>query len=739
MQSFAMTTDQARLIIKKYRDKSMRVLNSAPVLIKDITPGREGSFIRELTEFQGHVWFSGMDGDDWELWRSDGTEEGTFKLDIATDIPSSSQPKHLTAVDDQLFFEAWTNNWRQGLELVVSDGTLAGTNIVEDINAGSFSSSIRDLTQYGQDLYFSAVDYGFINEEGRHLWWSDGQSTRKISDAYVLPSAIERKMITFNEELYFVAETLDDGTALWKFNGNTIDFVFDARPESIENSNIKDLTVSGGRLFFTAEAEATGRELYSTDGTVTALVKDIQTNSSLALSNSNPRDLVDIDGTLFFAAQTTEHGRELWSSDGTEDGTQLIADIRPDSRSNVWGPKYLTNANGRLFFSSTSKNNDGDKIGNELWLHNPQTGETRLVKDINSRRLQSSIDENFNEPFIAIGDLILFAADNGTHGNELWVSDGTTEGTHMVADLNPGKSGSDPEDLTLINQTVYFSAETAELGRELYRLDVPESIENQHGDTGADSNNDGFVDKSESYTIKTKTEPLTLRNQSGRTFSSQSSKQWEAKKVVASDNGYDILIQGLRRKTGYFKLWRTNEEGIINKRSSWKSTTQALQKGWETLFGDLIQNDQIIGIPVSDIDQDGLVDEPHDLAIYSKGEAISIQSASGRMHSKAVTRTWNADQAVATKRGFSLLLRGANQRADHFRRWTLDHNGQIRGKSRWLTGHEARGKGWEKQFGEVFGDGELLTTPVSDASVDGLAAELQQLSLVSDSQLPGLQ
>ena len=35
----------------------MRVLNSEPVLIKDITPGREGSFIRELTEFQGHVWF----------------------------------------------------------------------------------------------------------------------------------------------------------------------------------------------------------------------------------------------------------------------------------------------------------------------------------------------------------------------------------------------------------------------------------------------------------------------------------------------------------------------------------------------------------------------------------------------------------------------------------------------------------------------------------------------------------
>ena len=51
----------------------MPPLNSEPVLVKDINPGREGSFFRELIEFQNNVWFSGWNGEDWELWKSDGT------------------------------------------------------------------------------------------------------------------------------------------------------------------------------------------------------------------------------------------------------------------------------------------------------------------------------------------------------------------------------------------------------------------------------------------------------------------------------------------------------------------------------------------------------------------------------------------------------------------------------------------------------------------------------------------
>jgi ELWxxDGT repeat protein len=37
----------------------------------------------------------------------------------------------------------------------------------------------------------------------------------------------------------------------------------------------------------------------------------------------------------------------------------------------------------------------------------------------------------------ALGTTALFTANDGTHGDELWTSDGTELGTHMVKDIGP--------------------------------------------------------------------------------------------------------------------------------------------------------------------------------------------------------------------------------------------------------------------------------------------------------------
>ena len=58
---------------------------------------------------------------------------------------------------------------------------------------------------------------------------------------------------------------------------------------------------------------------------------------------------------------------------------------------------------------------------------------TRLVKDI----LPGEDDSNVRNLF-ALGDLLLFEADDGEHGGELWRSDGTAEGTVLVRDVFPG-------------------------------------------------------------------------------------------------------------------------------------------------------------------------------------------------------------------------------------------------------------------------------------------------------------
>src|SRR4051794_15334077 len=71
---------------------------------------------------------------------------------------------------------------------------------------------------------------------------------------------------------------------------------------------------------------------------------------------------------------------------------------------------------------------------------------------------------------ITIGRRRYYAFDDGTHGTELWVSEGRQ--ARLVADLNPGKASSLPDDLALVNGRLVFAATTQDAGRELFVLNV---------------------------------------------------------------------------------------------------------------------------------------------------------------------------------------------------------------------------------------------------------------------------
>jgi len=74
-----------------------------------------------------------------------------------------------------------------------------------------------------------------------------------------------------------------------------------------------------------------------------------------------------------------------------------------------------------------------------------------------------------------VGTRIYFTADDGVHGTELWVTDGSPAGTRMVRDIRPGPLSSRPSALGAFGGQVYFGADDGMHGHELWRSDGTET------------------------------------------------------------------------------------------------------------------------------------------------------------------------------------------------------------------------------------------------------------------------
>ena len=64
-----------------------------------------------------------------------------------------------------------------------------------------------------------------------------------------------------------------------------------------------------------------------------------------------------------------------------------------------------------------------------------------------------------------------FSASDGISGPALWKTDGTSAGTVLVKDINPGVNGSRPGGFAVFNGVLYFSANDGSNGSELWKTD----------------------------------------------------------------------------------------------------------------------------------------------------------------------------------------------------------------------------------------------------------------------------
>ena len=488
------------------------------------------------------------------LWKSDGTPQGTTEIQKIASPYWFGTDCYVAGFGSGLMILG--NDQQHGWELWTSDGTPAGTRMLKDIRPsgtldGVWLGEAKPLA-IGKALYFPAYDqvhddasfwrttgtskgttpvpgfpgypdkilpagkraYALSIEPDMHsLWsypaprgrwkkifeWGDENGSMQIEQAVVV-----------GDDLYFLTWDNENGRGFWKYTAkgkgkNKAPVKLDFGNLVMENP-VELTAMPDGLLYFVASSPGRGRQIWKTNGTVAGTT---QVSGVFGFVFEAPGRLTPVGNTLYFtypaesgwlwksdgtlagtnrvgniAGVTGDQiiipwkneiyfphfgegtiGTELWKSNGTEAGTGLLKAITPNgwqaewtSRSQFAGTKDL------LYFMG-----DDGEHGAELWCTDGTPQGTRLLADIQAGAAGSNPDH-----FVLVGERLYFSADDGIHGREFWTSDGSTAGTTLVSDLYPGPTGSEPGDAVNVGTRLYFKATTPEYGNELWLLDRAE-------------------------------------------------------------------------------------------------------------------------------------------------------------------------------------------------------------------------------------------------------------------------
>lgn len=301
---------------------------------------------------------------------------------------------YLAVAGDKMIFAA--SDPDHGYEPWVSDGTSGGTHMLKDINAGTPGGMFYGNT-YAQ----------------------------------------EHCHIVFNGEYYFIADDGLHGMEVWKTDGTEDGTVMlkDINPfGGMLGNSFSDypyFCISNGILFFEADDNAHGSELWKTDGTTegTSLVKDIYTD----YYGSEPFGLTAFNDEVYFRAWGLTGGRELWKSDGTIDGTVMVKDILPgqygafSSMESSLDPNFVVSGN-YLYFRA---NSDSASIDVHLWRTDGTELETIQLED----QLVEGYLYDTGNLGVDVDGTFYFIANDDTP-SYLWKSDGTPSGTVNVSTTN---------------------------------------------------------------------------------------------------------------------------------------------------------------------------------------------------------------------------------------------------------------------------------------------------------------
>lgn len=256
-----------------------------------------------------------MATEEHQLFRTDGTTEGTYKLlDINEGTKSRLQ---MLELNGNIFFTACTDPDQQYLsKLYKTDGSLSGTTEISFLSPHNNISSIAKL---GDSLYLKT-------DEGLYLWNGVSESTVHVHNSYNMLGVYSDSLICINSSRY-VFMFKDGFFNEKKVNGNSFEYV--------------NFMTAGDKLFFVGEEEngSIGEELYVLDGFET----NTRININPLLSNVYPNPS---SGIINFQSELYGGQLKIYDMTGKRVGNSMVLNRNID----------ISNLNNGVYFLSISKN-----------------------------------------------------------------------------------------------------------------------------------------------------------------------------------------------------------------------------------------------------------------------------------------------------------------------------------------------------------------------------------------------
>lgn len=443
-------------------------------------------------------------GESQELWRTDGTPEGTG---LFKDISSmgTTPPYHLVTAGGVVYFSLHKG---MSVEVWRTEGTASGTVLVKSIElTESWSPALSELVVVGNDVYFVSSEAPFIDPdtfEGCKLWKIAAPSSEAVLvKSFAASEGYIGGLTPISGVLYLTAIPLniEGSPSYWKTDGTETGTVSAAGDFPGVTGYPTFRAGAGGMSYFTV-----GTQVWKSDGTAagTELLKDLGTDAEFGLSH-----FTAVGQSVFFFSYGPSAGYRLWKTDGTEAGTVRIQATFPSwesppkpaatdealyfnatsgNRLRLWTcradsdvatpveaageiPSYITGSNllvshgKRLYFAAARSYTES-----ELWVTDGTPSGTRFVKNISPAATGSL----FEPPFTAYHGEVFLAARTPETGLEIWRTDGTEEGTRILRDIAPGTGDSQflsPYPLQVFGSKLFFTAMSEEMGPSLYVYD----------------------------------------------------------------------------------------------------------------------------------------------------------------------------------------------------------------------------------------------------------------------------